>query len=67
MIATGGRVHPAEQVAVYVGEGRCPLVVLEVQNDTAHVELPIDENHCQALVLALQAAIAEVQARAVSL
>jgi hypothetical protein len=27
----------------------------------------IDENHCAALVLALQAAVAEVQARAVSL
>ena len=36
--------------------------------NTIHVgRYCIDENHAQALVLALQAAIAEVQARAVSL
>jgi hypothetical protein len=43
------------------------FVHLTVTCSDACVPLLLDENHAQALVLALQAAIAEVQARAVSL
>lgn len=62
-----GSGSPAEQAAVYVDtddRGR-QWVVLESQDDNSQVILSFDENHAQALVLALQAAIAEVQARAV--
>ena len=42
-------------------------IEIEAQSDGRSLGLYLDENHAQALVLALQAAIAEVQARAVSL
>jgi hypothetical protein len=54
------------EVGMYVGTGPGEYrVLLLIGSDLEPVYL--DENHAQALVLALQAAIAEVQARAVSL
>lgn len=43
------------EISIYVDYG-----------SVSRTRIPIHENHAQALILALQAAVAEVQARAVS-
>ncbi len=65
-------VNDGQSVAVDIVNlpgGRAPLVLLEVTTSETHrcEAISIDENYAAALVLQLQAAIAVIQARAVSL
>jgi hypothetical protein len=63
-----GRNGNVAAVSVDSEEDRRPNIVVHASLDGRHfIGVTLDENHAQALVLALQAAIAEVQARAVSL
>lgn len=52
-------------IAIEEGEGRRPVLALWVDGESAHEGVQLDENHATALALALQAAVAEIQARAV--
>jgi len=66
LLHTGGDDCGPTAVGVMVDDRRQrsgrPLIMLVTPRDS----YGLDENHADALVLALQAAIAEVQARAVS-
>jgi hypothetical protein len=55
-----------DSIEVEVARARRPAITLRFYERGAFT-VHLDENHAAALVLALQAAIAEVQARAVSL
>jgi len=69
ILGTGGGQAKTAAVALPFdsGSGSRLIEVAFLDSPMGRCCLWLDENHAQALVLALQAAIAEVQARAVSL